>query len=161
MSEWAAESRSIRRSRMATANALNGGFLHAFGMRGLNEIPTITVQIDEDGNSAIQLLPWLLREDDAFRAIIGVVTCEIVRLKKKKHTTSALLANNRALSIIGRSCEEKRTAAAAWRNDDPPFFSGELRVLCYLETKLPGVERDRFVIVFHEQCREHQTLHEF
>src|SRR6202035_2090799 len=55
-------------------------------------------------------------------------------------------------SIDVRSCEEKRAAAATWCNDDPTLPGRELCVLDHLETEVPPVERDRFVIVPDEQC---------
>jgi hypothetical protein len=99
-------------------------------------------------------MPRFFEEGDAPRTIFGVVASEIIRLEEKEHTASALFADSRALSIGVRSCEEKRAAAATWRNDDPTLPGGELCVLDHLETEVPSVERDRFVIVPDEQCGE-------
>jgi len=98
-------------------------------------------------------MPRFFEEGDALRTIVGVVASKIIRLEEKEHTASTLFADSRALSIGVRSCEEKR-AAATWRNDDPTLPGRERCVLDHLETEVPSVERDRFVIVPDEQCGE-------
>ena len=97
--------------------------------RRLNEAPTIAIQIRENRDSAIRLLPRLFGEGQALRTIVGLVAREIIRFEEEKNPPATLLANSGALSVIGRPCEEKRTAAAARRHDYSTFIGGNLPIL--------------------------------
>ena len=56
-----------------------GSFL---SVRGLNKIPAVPIQILEDGNRAIGLDAWLVRERDAASLHLSVVTPAIVCLQE-------------------------------------------------------------------------------
>src|SRR5687768_2185252 len=83
--------RRLRRMRekpdAATVSPLSGG---RPGGPVLHQIPPVAVQVEEDSDGAVLLLPWLFRESHAPPLHVLVVPPEVVGLEEQEHPAPGL-----------------------------------------------------------------------
>ncbi len=114
----------------------------------LNQVPKISVQIFEDGDSAIRLLLGIASEFDIAGHERPVVTPEIVSMEKQEDAAAGLVSDTADLLRSSRLCEQHARAAGSRRSyQHPALARTEVSVFEELESEDIGVEGDRFIVV--------------
>src|SRR5262249_26842661 len=117
------------------------------GVPWLDEVPAVAVEIDEDGDRAVRLVPRLLREPHPTGPHLPVIPPEVVRPEEEEHPPTGLVTDPRRLLRGGRPRQEQSRAAAGRADHDPPLAAREPRVLHDREAQAAGEVGDGLVIV--------------
>src|ERR1700722_6114656 len=104
---------------MLTPHALGRGL----GLVGqLQKIPSVAPFVFEDGDPSIGFVAGGLQKAHALRLHRFMIAPKVVGVKKKDPAPAALIADPRALPLVGRLCEQETRAARPRRGDEHPSF---------------------------------------
>jgi hypothetical protein len=99
---------------------------------GLEEVPAVAVQVLEDDDRAVRLVPGLLQEGHSGRAHPGVGGGEVVGVQEEADAATGLVADAGALRVV-LGAGEQQSGAGARRpgrlDADPAGAVGPGRVL--------------------------------
>ena len=149
---------AVSARRRNTASSLS----HA--SRGTEEIPPISLEVQEDRHLAIRLGPRRADESDA-RGDHSVTCCgEIINAQEETDPAGKLLANDRQLMLAIGACQQKAGAAACGPHNDPPLGPAVIRqrrnVLDESELEDIDEEVDRWLVLTHNQRNELEVRHQ-
>jgi hypothetical protein len=77
----------------------------------LEQIPLVTVEVLEDGDGSVGLLPWSFKEADAAGLVGLVIAPEVVGVEEEKNAAAGLVADGVGL-VRGVSFSEEESGAA-------------------------------------------------
>jgi hypothetical protein len=122
------------------------------GDLGLHQIPSIAIEIMEDGHNPIRLPSWFCLEHDSAGSHGPVVSPTVIGAKEEKHSPTCLIAYAALLGWSGGPCQEQTGSIEVWRsNQHPPFSASKVCVLDNIESQSLRVEVNCFVIIADNQ----------
>lgn len=90
------------------------------GGGGLEEVPAVAVEVLEDGDGAVRLVPGLLQEADALGGHPGVVGGEVGGVEEEADAAAGLVADAGALGLVLGAGQQQGGLLGAGRADDDP-----------------------------------------
>src|SRR5262249_1132950 len=112
-----------------------------------DEVPAVSVKVEENGDRAVRLLPRLLREPHTAALHVAVVPPEVVRPEEQEHPPAGLVADPCRLLRVVRPRQKQGRAAAGRADQAPPLAAPERRILRDREPQAAGEVGDGLVVV--------------
>ena len=117
-------------------------------LSGLNQVPEISIQVFEDGDSAVGLFFGLADEFDLVCLEGLVIAPEVVGVEEEEDTAPGLVADAGGLLGCSSTGEEQIGSGGAGGSDKDPAFAGaHVGVFEEAEAEDVGVVGDGFVVV--------------
>lgn len=127
----------------------------------LDQVPVVSIQVLEHGDSAVGLVPGFSHEGHALGNHGVVVTPEVIGAQKKEDTTTGLVTYSRELYLTDSAGEQEAGFLRTRRSDDDPAFVllGDVAVLDELEAEYSDEEPKGFVIITDYKRGKADVLH--
>src|SRR5687767_223780 len=88
----------------------------------LDEVPLVAIQVPEDGNDSVLLIPRRLDELHSAGEKGPVVPMEVICLQEEPHAAAGLVPDGGPLSRIACAAQDEgRVAVARWGHQHPPL----------------------------------------
>jgi hypothetical protein len=128
---------------------------------GLEQVPAVAVQVLEDGDGPVRLVPRLLQEGHARGGHPGVVAGEVVGVQEEPDPPTGLVPDPGGLDVPLGAGQQQTGAGSpgAGFDDDPARSVGPGHVLDEPESEGVGVEADRLVVVVDDEGDQGDTSH--
>src|SRR5262249_43223890 len=112
----------------------------------------VTVQIPEYSNSSITLgYRFSYKFDSAFQ-VGSVISPKIIRIEKKKNTSTRLSSYTCLLLFVGSLCEQQSTLVRSWRRHEHPSLSFRQSGIFYQpKIQFPRIKSNGLIIICHDQ----------
>lgn len=133
--------------------------LRSSGLRPLDQIPKVSIEIGKDGDGAIGLVARRLAENDAGLKKALMVAGEIIGFEKKADTATGLVADGRALGLVlGLGEQERGPLASPGTDHQPALAVGHSGVFHAVEAEAVTVEGLGPVIAVDDEADEKEAV---
>lgn len=131
--------------------------LYAFPLE-LNKIPPVAIEILEDGDNAVRLMPRLLDKAHPALRVGQMVADKIVGFKEEKNPATALIADGASLPLALGAGKQQPAASTMGRNHNPPLAVCQRRIFAQFKPQRADKIVNGLIIIGNQQGREAQTL---